>query len=77
MTTAKRELADWETLYQNEPVENLPWFCEALDHDFANTLTQLNITQGHLLDLGTGPGTQAIALAQIHRHGDRYILFGY
>jgi cyclopropane fatty-acyl-phospholipid synthase-like methyltransferase len=65
ITVNKRESADWETLYQNEPVEKMPWFCEALDHDFARTLTQLNITQGHLLDLGTGPGTQAIALAKM------------
>lgn len=62
--TEKRDLPDWETLYQNEPVETMPWFYPALDHDFANTLTQLNLTQGHILDLGTGPGTQAIALAQ-------------
>ena len=65
MTTVKRELPDWETLYQNEPIEKMPWFYEALDHDFANTLTQLNLTQGHLLDLGTGPGTQAIILAKM------------
>ncbi|BAP55531.1 thiopurine S-methyltransferase (TPMT) [Thioploca ingrica] len=65
MTTEKRELPDWETLYQTEPVEKMPWFYEALDHDFANTLKQLNITQGRLLDLGTGPGTQAMVLAQM------------
>lgn len=64
MTTEKRNLPDWETLYQNEPVETMPWFYQALDHNFANTLTQLNLTQGHILDLGTGPGTQAINLAQ-------------
>jgi 2-polyprenyl-3-methyl-5-hydroxy-6-metoxy-1,4-benzoquinol methylase len=64
MMTERRDLPNWETLYQNEPVETMPWFYQALDHDFANALTQLNLTQGQILDLGTGPGTQAISLAQ-------------
>lgn len=64
MITEPRDLPDWETLYQNEPVETMPWFYQALDHDLASALAQLNLTQGHLLDLGTGPGTQAIGLAQ-------------
>ena len=65
MMTERRDLPNWETLYQTEPVETMPWFYQALDHDFANTLTQLNLTQGQILDLGTGPGTQAIGLAQM------------
>jgi 2-polyprenyl-3-methyl-5-hydroxy-6-metoxy-1,4-benzoquinol methylase len=65
MTEKRREIHDWEELYQKEPVENLPWFYEKIDHDFANALTQWNITTGHILDLGTGPGTQAIALAKM------------
>ena len=65
MMTERRDLPNWEMLYQNESVETMPWFYQVLDHDFANTLTQLNLTQGHILDLGTGPGTQAIGLAQM------------
>lgn len=62
--TTKRSLPDWEQLYQNEPVEQMPWYYTQLDHDVARTLAELKFTTATLLDLGTGPGTQAIALAQ-------------
>ena len=61
--TQKRELPDWEEYYKNETVEKMPWFFKELDYDFAKALDDWKITTGQILDLGTGPGTQAIALA--------------
>ena len=56
---------DWETLYREQDVEKMPWFTPELDHDFVDALKDLRIRSGHVLDLGTGPGTQAIALAEL------------
>ena len=42
----------------------MPWYNENLDFDLENELNQRNITKGKFLDLGTGPGTQAIWLAK-------------
>ena len=61
----ERKFPDWEVLYRDQDVEKMPWFTPALDHDFAETLKDLNIQSGRVLDLGTGPGTQAIALAEL------------
>jgi 2-polyprenyl-3-methyl-5-hydroxy-6-metoxy-1,4-benzoquinol methylase len=59
----QREFPDWEQLYQNQEVESMPWFNPELDPDLDQGLTKLNLHTGDVLDLGTGPGTQAIALA--------------
>lgn len=56
--------SDWETLYRKQDVEKMPWYYEALDHDFDRILKELIIQSGSVLDLGTGPGTQAMALAE-------------
>jgi 2-polyprenyl-3-methyl-5-hydroxy-6-metoxy-1,4-benzoquinol methylase len=55
---------EWSSLYRNQPAEALPWYYEALDPDLENALTRLGITSGEGVDIGTGPGTQAIALAE-------------
>jgi 2-polyprenyl-3-methyl-5-hydroxy-6-metoxy-1,4-benzoquinol methylase len=60
----RRELPDWEQLYQEKNVESMPWFNPDLDPDLDQALTQLNLHSTTALDLGTGPGTQAMALAQ-------------
>ncbi len=54
----------WKALYEKGDIEKLPWFSEALDKDLVGALDRLEITKGRFLDLGTGPGTQAIALAK-------------
>jgi len=41
----------------------MPWFNPDLDPDLDQALTKLNLHTGTALDLGTGPGTQAMALA--------------
>lgn len=54
----------WDERYQQQPVETMPWFYEELDDDLKQALDELNLQEGYALDLGTGPGTQAIQLAQ-------------
>ena len=62
MTESRRAIPDWETLYKNQQVESMPWYNENLDADLEEELDKRKINQGKFLDLGTGPGTQAIKL---------------
>jgi cyclopropane fatty-acyl-phospholipid synthase-like methyltransferase len=43
----------------------MPWYNEKLDSDLEHEIKQRKITKGRFLDLGTGPGTQAIQLAKL------------
>jgi 2-polyprenyl-3-methyl-5-hydroxy-6-metoxy-1,4-benzoquinol methylase len=54
----------WDERYQQQAVETMPWFYSELDDDLTNALDQLGLRRGRALDLGTGPGTQAIRLAR-------------
>src|SRR5438128_2325671 len=54
----------WEERYQEQAVETMPWFYLELDDDLQQALDQLGLRNGNALDLGTGPGTQAMQLAQ-------------
>ena len=54
----------WDERYQQQAVETMPWFYPALDDDLRQTLDQLGLHSGSALDIGTGPGTQAMQLAQ-------------
>ncbi len=58
-----RGFPDWEERYQDD-VPSMPWFHPELDPDLDGALRTLNISSGSVLDLGTGPGTQAMALAE-------------
>jgi cyclopropane fatty-acyl-phospholipid synthase-like methyltransferase len=60
----KHELPHWEELYQQQEIESMPWFNPELDNDLENALDELGLRRGSALDLGTGPGTQAIELAR-------------
>ncbi len=55
---------NWDILYRQN-VKILPWYSEKLDADLENEIKQRKITKGRFLDLGTGPGTQAIQLANM------------
>jgi SAM-dependent methyltransferase/3-polyprenyl-4-hydroxybenzoate decarboxylase len=51
----------WDDVYRDRPPGELPWFTEELDPDIARLLGRIDRGDGRLLDLGTGPGTAAIA----------------
>jgi SAM-dependent methyltransferase len=58
-----RGFPSWDELYRNDTIESLPWYWPALDPDLESALERYVVRSGTFLDLGTGPGTQAIALA--------------
>lgn len=58
-----RQFPNWQELYRDQPVEQMPWYYPQLDPDLERALKARGITDGKALDLGTGPGTQAYALA--------------
>jgi len=59
-----RGFPDWHELYRQQPATQLPWYYPELDPDLDRALSKQQLTQGRALDLGTGPGTQAFALAR-------------
>ena len=65
MTEKKREPKDWEKYYSEVSVEEMPWFHEAVDADLLSGLDRHGLTGGSALDLGTGPGIDAMALASM------------
>jgi len=60
----KEDFSDWDTYYKENKVEDMPWYEKNLDHDLENQIILKNLSKGKFLDLGTGPGTQAIQLAK-------------
>ncbi len=56
--------AHWEERYRGSKPEELPWFYPALDHDIDAAISEIGLNEGRVLDLGCGPGTQAIELAR-------------
>ncbi len=63
MSDPPRGFPSWDELYRNDTIERLPWYYTELDPDLAAALDARGISSGRALDLGAGPGTQAIALA--------------
>lgn len=57
--------SEWDRLYKNQDIESMPWYRMGLDPDFIEAFKKMGITSGHFLDIGTGPATQAIALAKM------------
>lgn len=62
-----RSFPDWRNLYDVEDtqIEKLPWFSRELDPDLKQELENKGIKSGKILDLGTGPATQAIQLSKL------------
>ena len=61
-----RSFPHWNDLYANEAsIGSLPWYNKDLDNDLKEYLGTMNMTKGRLLDLGTGPATQAIELSKL------------
>ena len=61
---SKKDFRDWNNLYSSQNVETMPWYNENLDSDLEKELERRKIAKGRILDLGTGPATQAIQLAK-------------
>ena len=59
---AKKDFIEWEPYYRDSNVKNMPWYIKNLDKDLKREIKK--IKKGKFLDLGTGPGTQAIALSK-------------
>src|SRR5438445_7935432 len=64
MANYQGRFPDWDALYRQD-VKTMPWYNEKLDADLENEIRQRKITKGRFLDLGTGPGTQAIQLGKM------------
>ena len=60
----KENFTGWDEYYKQTNVEEMPWYEKNLDHDLKSEITSKNRNTGNFLDLGTGPGTQAIQLAK-------------
>ena len=61
----KKKFPDWDSFYKESKIEEMPWYEKNLDSDLENKIKSMNLTKGRFLDLGTGPGTQAIQLAKL------------
>ncbi len=57
-----KKILDWDVYYKQNKVETMPWYEKNLDLDMVDEIRFLE--KGIFLDLGTGPGTQAIELAK-------------
>ena len=62
--STNRKVLTWDDYYKNEKIEKMPWYNEELDFDLEEKLNAMQLHNGILLDLGTGPGTQAMHLAK-------------
>jgi 2-polyprenyl-3-methyl-5-hydroxy-6-metoxy-1,4-benzoquinol methylase len=60
----QRQFPGWDERYQYQAIETMPWFYPKLDDDLMHALEELGLQGGNALDLGTGPGTQAMQLTQ-------------
>jgi len=58
-------MPDWDSFYKENKVEEMPWYEKNLDPDLEYQINSMNLTKGKFLDLGTGPGTQAIQLDKL------------
>ena len=58
------ESHDWEETYDGVRPEDLPWFSPTPDPDLSASLDRFGARPGLALDLGSGPGVHAIALAK-------------
>jgi SAM-dependent methyltransferase len=59
-----RTFPNWRELYAQGSAEQLPWYYAELDPDLERALATRQLSAGRVLDLGTGPATQALALAE-------------
>ena len=60
----KETFPGWDEYYKETKVEVMPWYEKNLDSDLEHEITSKNLHSGNFLDLGTGPGTQALQLTK-------------
>ena len=60
-----KNFGDWDNFYKENKVEEMPWYNANLDANLENYIKTNNLHSGKFLDLGTGPGTQAIQLDKL------------
>jgi len=65
MEQKRPKIRDWNAYYKENQNETMPWYNPDLDADLAEILEQMKLNKGRFLDLGTGPATQANALAKM------------
>ncbi|MFM8270200.1 MAG: class I SAM-dependent methyltransferase [Pseudomonadota bacterium] len=61
----KSRFPDWKTIYETQPVESMAWYCRELDPDLRKALEERGLRSGRFLDIGSGPGTQAVELGRM------------
>ena len=61
---SEKDFPNWDNLYKSQNVEAMPWYNKNLDSDLEEELEKRKITKGRILDLGTGPATQAVQLSK-------------
>jgi SAM-dependent methyltransferase len=64
MSNPEADLHQWEERYRTTSVEALPWNAGRPDHDLVRLVKSGTIPVGQALDLGTGPGHDAVFLIQ-------------
>jgi SAM-dependent methyltransferase len=64
MTDPESDMHDWEERYRTTKVEDLPWNAGGPDPDLVRLVKSGRIPAGHALDVGTGPGHDAVFLIQ-------------
>jgi SAM-dependent methyltransferase len=55
---------DWESVYLNTPPADLPWNAGGPDPDLVRLVNAGTVPVGQALDIGTGPGHDAVFLIQ-------------
>jgi len=63
--TQRKNIPEWDSFYRENKVDEMPWYEKNLDLDLEYQINSMNLTNGKFLDLGTGPGTQAIQLEKL------------
>jgi SAM-dependent methyltransferase len=63
--SSRNNISDWNRVYTDMDVELMPWYLPDLDTDLNEALAEYHLVSGSFLDVGTGPGTQAIALSKM------------
>jgi methylase of polypeptide subunit release factors len=64
---SEKNFPSWDSFYKSQKVQTMPWYNENLDTDLEEELQRRKTTNGRILDLGTGPATQAIQLSEVLR----------